>query len=238
MGLEKINEFKKQKGLTNAQLAQMTGLTISTVDKITSGYNTNPKLGTVEAICKAVGCTISDLLGENPNNTAHTILKYSSKEDNIIKKYRELDIHGKDMVDTVIEKEYERCTYIEETEEPKIEIRYSLLSVSAGSGILLGEESTEIREFPDTPEARRADIVIPVTGRSMEPMFYDGDELYVRLQPDIEIGEIGIFVMEDNGYVKEKGEDRLISLNPDYEDIYPNGYDTPRCLGKVIGKVE
>ena len=30
MGLEKLNEFKKKRGLTNFQLSQMTGITIST----------------------------------------------------------------------------------------------------------------------------------------------------------------------------------------------------------------
>ena len=62
MGLEKLNEFKKKKGLTNSQLSQMTGITISTIDKITSGNNTNPKLRTIEALCNALGCTLNDLV--------------------------------------------------------------------------------------------------------------------------------------------------------------------------------
>lgn len=229
---EYVNQRRKELNMSVDELVIKSGIPKGTLSKITAGINTNPTLSTVEALCKALECSLNDIVGN-----VH-IDAFSLSEKNIIKKYRTLDEYGKRAINELLDIEYERCTYIEETEEPKIEIRYSLLSVSAGSGILLGEESTEIREFPDTPEARRADIVIPVTGRSMEPMFYDGDELYVRLQPDIEIGEIGIFVMEDNGYVKEKGEDRLISLNPDYEDIYPNRYDTPRCLGKVIGKVE
>ena len=72
----------------------------------------------------------------------------------------------------------------------------------------------------------------------MEPMFHDGDELYVRLQPAVEIGEIGIFEIGDKGYVKEYAADRLISLNPDYDDIYPDEFSETRCIGKVIGKVE
>lgn len=72
----------------------------------------------------------------------------------------------------------------------------------------------------------------------MEPMFHDCDELYVRLQPSVEIGEIGIYEMGDKGYVKKYASDRLISLNPDYDDIYPDEYHETRCVGKVIGKVE
>lgn len=60
MGFEIINVLKKEKGLTNAQIAKMSGITLSTLDKITSGVNTNPKLDTLQAICKVLGCTLDD----------------------------------------------------------------------------------------------------------------------------------------------------------------------------------
>lgn len=63
MGFEIINTIKKEKGLTNAQIAQMSGITLSTLDKITSGVNTNPKLDTLQAICSVLGCTLNDFVG-------------------------------------------------------------------------------------------------------------------------------------------------------------------------------
>ena len=62
MGLEIINELKKERGLTNAQIAAMSGDTQSTLDKITSGANTNPKLDTLQAICRVLGCTLNDFM--------------------------------------------------------------------------------------------------------------------------------------------------------------------------------
>lgn len=62
MGFEIINTIKKEKGLTNAQIAQMSGITLSTLDKITSGVNTNPKLDTLQAICTVLGCTLNDFV--------------------------------------------------------------------------------------------------------------------------------------------------------------------------------
>lgn len=44
MGFEIINKLKKEQNLTNAQLADLSGVTLSTLDKITSGANKNPKL--------------------------------------------------------------------------------------------------------------------------------------------------------------------------------------------------
>lgn len=103
MGFEIINKLKKEKGLTNAQVAQMAGITLSTLDKITSGINTNPKLGTLQAICSVLGCTLNDF-----SDTPITE-RLSTDERTHIKKYRLLDPYGKEAVDGVLDVEYRRC---------------------------------------------------------------------------------------------------------------------------------
>ncbi len=157
-----------------------------------------------------------------------------------ITKFRSLDSYGKRAVSSVLDVEYERCQSgeAEEGTVRYINIRRSLLPASAGAGAFLEDENIEIRSYPDTSEARQADIVIPVDGKSMEPLYHNGDELYVRLQPAVEIGEIGIFLKGEKGYVKKFGEDRLISINPEFEDIFPDGEEPIICKGKVLGKVE
>lgn len=60
MSFEIINTLKKEKGITNAQLAEKAGITLSTIDKLTSGINTNPTLDTLIAICDVLGCTLND----------------------------------------------------------------------------------------------------------------------------------------------------------------------------------
>ncbi len=61
MGLEKINIYKKQLGLTNEELAHKSGVPKSTIDKITAGVTYDPKLETVKAIVRALGKRLSDL---------------------------------------------------------------------------------------------------------------------------------------------------------------------------------
>ncbi|MFQ9048786.1 helix-turn-helix domain-containing protein, partial [Pseudoruminococcus massiliensis] len=99
MGLEKLNEFKKKKGLTNSQLSQMTGITISTIDKITSGNNTNPKLRTIEALCNALGCTLNDLVCdiESSNEQKAPIIIDKSNDDKqkLLHNYESLNNTGK-----------------------------------------------------------------------------------------------------------------------------------------------
>ena len=82
-------------------------------------------------------------------------------------------------------------------------------------------------------------FILQLSGNSMEPIYFDGDIVLVKQQPAVELGEIGIFDIEDNGYIKKYGGDRLISLNAEYDDIILSDYDEERihCFGKVIGRV-
>lgn len=90
-------------------------------------------------------------------------------------------------------------------------------------------------EIPAIPEYRKADYAIGINGNSMEPVYHDGDTLLVEMTDRVEIGEIGIFLVNGESYVKERGEDELRSLNPKSKNIPLN--EDARCLGRVIGKL-
>lgn len=131
-------------------------------------------------------------------------------------------------------------TKIIEVEMPMIEIRHSYYKVSAGTGYDLNDgDQWDTISIPDTPEAQRADFALTISGDSMEPVYYDGDIVLIKSQPAIDGGEIGIFIIENNGYIKKYGGDRLISLNAAYDDIMFSDYDPEdiRCVGLVIGRV-
>lgn len=233
MGLERINDYKKIKNLTNKDISEITGISISCLDKITSGNNTNPKLETVKLICGALGCKLSDLLDDDNSKEEFTL-----QEINTIKKYRTLDEYGKELVTAVIDIEYNRCTYRPEPNRDElIEISINYAPVSAGLGDELEDyEHWEKVSVPLTPESRKADFILRVDGDSMEPKFSNGDYLLVRKQPAVDIGQIGIFDVDGKGYVKKYGGDKLISLNPKYKDISTT--DDSRCFGLVLGTTE
>ena len=90
----------------------------------------------------------------------------------------------------------------------------------------------------NTAFQKEADYVLTVNGDSMQPMFNDGDKVYVVNQQSVEIGEIGIFIINSEAYIKKLGKDQLISLNEKYKPIPLNADDSIYCCGKVIGKVE
>lgn len=229
---EKIKKRRELLNMSQADLALKIGVTQGAVGNYESGIS-NPKMELLPKLFSALK-TDANYLFDEPKKSDE--LTYHDTQ--IIDKYHKLDTFGKEVVDSVLDLEYKRCTAVKETAKAKtITISRSLLTASAGAGEYLSEGNYEPREFPDTQQARQADVVIPVSGRSMEPMFHDGDELYVRKQPSVEIGEIGIFIKNGEGFVKEAGEGRLISLNPEFDDIYTNG-EPIVCFGKVLGKVE
>ena len=120
-------------------------------------------------------------------------------------------------------------------EENRISMPVYDIGVSAGTGVFLDTPCYEVISVPEDGLSRKANFALWVTGDSMEPRFHDGDLVLVKIQPSVEIGEIGIFVLNGEGYIKKFGGDKLVSLNPVYEPIIVAEDDTLWCKGKVIG---
>ncbi len=62
MGLDKIAEFKKEMGLTNEELSNLSGVPKGTIDKILSGATKDPKLETLKAIAKVLNCSLDEFV--------------------------------------------------------------------------------------------------------------------------------------------------------------------------------
>jgi len=83
----------------------------------------------------------------------------------------------------------------------------------------------------------RADEVFLVSGHSMEPQFGDRDRVLVEYCASLQNGDIGVFYVPGRGgVIKQVAWDRLHSLNPDYDDIFPYE-DGARIVGRVLGRI-
>ena len=112
------------------------------------------------------------------------------------------------------------------------------LPVSAGPGVYLDDETAEEIHIPDNEKTRTADFALRISGNSMEPKYHDGDILLIENTDSVEIGELGIFILDGNGYFKKFGGDCLISLNPEYGDILLKEYAEAVCCGRAVGKLK
>ncbi|MBQ1684407.1 MAG: LexA family transcriptional regulator [Clostridia bacterium] len=111
------------------------------------------------------------------------------------------------------------------------------LPASAGRGVFLdGESYTMIDADDSVPEA--ATFAVRISGDSMAPLFVDGQIVYVHQQPELESGDIGIFLLNGEAYCKKFDQEngvRLISVNPKYAPIVPEAFSDLRIVGRVVG---
>lgn len=126
----------------------------------------------------------------------------------------------------------------EEENEGYMYLDFPDLPVSAGTGVYLHDDYAEQIKVPVNEETIRANYALKVAGDSMEPRFYDGDIVLVETQPSVEIGEVGIFIYEGEAYIKEFGGDRLISINPKYDDIKITDSNSFYCKGRVFSVLD
>lgn len=100
---EKLKQARTDAGLKQSELAKIIGTTNTTISNWEKGVS-KPDLDMLSYICGALQVTVSYFLQPILPDDEVTIPEF-----NMIKKYRGLDDHGKDMVDTVLGKEYDRC---------------------------------------------------------------------------------------------------------------------------------
>lgn len=235
---EFVSKYRKEAGLTIDELAFRSGVPKGTINKIIAGTTKSPTLDTVQSIAEALGKTIGDFI--EPHRVSP--LPYSREEDHLIKKYRLLDIYDKQLVDDVLEAAYNHTTRNISPEDAGVVtyIKCYELPAAAGTGEPLGDTYyTDTIQVETQRLPRNAHICIRVHGNSMEPAYHDGDIVFVqRLDGEsVRQGEIGIFVLNGDGYIKRLGRGALESLNPEYDPIPIHDYDDLRCQGRVLGKI-
>lgn len=60
LSVEKMQEIRKTNGLTYDKLADITGISRSTIEKIFGGFNKNPTLSYLKKIADAFNCSVDD----------------------------------------------------------------------------------------------------------------------------------------------------------------------------------
>lgn len=250
-----IRKLMEDRGMKVSDISKDSGIAYSTVKSILENGTGKASYVNICKICKAVGIT-ADKLEDLVKNNKSKEPELSKEDYEIIRKYKFISTNSPDgasVVDTVLDREYAIAEKLKEQNEhiaklttvpqatvhntPLRLINYYYRLASAGTGqIIFDMPPTKRIEIPNIPEYRKVDYAISVNGNSMEPTFYDGDMLLIEMTEEIDPGEIGIFLVDNESYVKKLGKGELISLNPECDNI-PLTEDS-RCMGRVIDKLE
>ncbi len=234
----RIKELRENKNISRNELADLLGVTVGSISNYENEVS-SPKEPILFKIMEVLHCDANYLFQDaiNMPTMENTV---SVEEHDIVKKYRTLDTYGKDAVDSVLDIEYTRCqvkeesfSYIPDNIRP---IDYYMKNASAGNGQIVFDDTVVERiTIPDIPKYKRVAYAIGVNGNSMEPLYHDGDMLLIEPTVDMEIGEIGIFIVDGEAYVKKLGDKELISLNEDYSNIPLTEYTS--CMGRVVDRL-
>ena len=189
-------------------------------------------------ICNALNIDFYELMKGNISERGYSDIKLTHKELSLIEDYRALDDYGTNAVDTILTIEKDRNVYYDN----KIRYIYKPLiwqSAAAGTGDIIDPYAeSETVKIARTPESEASDFIIILTGDSMEPTYSDHDYLLIHSQPSVCVGDIGLFVYQNDAFVKELGNDGLISHNKDYDLIKIHHPEQFQTIGKVLGKTE
>lgn len=258
--IDRIKQLKSERKMTNEQLSERSGIPLGTLSKVLAGMSDSPKLSTVVAICNALDCSLEYIVSGIPENTNNYTL--SADEIEFVESYRALDEWGRRALQALAREEGARIAAKEEGEKSgdsarilsplpggryasvgrartgKRSISLYELPVSAGVGVYLDEARSESISIPNNDRTAEADYALRISGNSMEPKYHDGDVLLVQECESVEVGELGIFLLDGCGFFKTYGGDRLLSINPAYGPILLKDFESVLCKGRVIGRLK
>jgi len=113
-------------------------------------------------------------------------------------------------------------------------LRLYEIPVSAGFGNYLDNGSYQMIEIDNTIP-KGADYALKIAGDSMAPRFVNGQIIFIKESLELDIGEIGVFGLNNEAYLKKLGEGCLVSLNGSYKPIPILPSDDFVVFGKVVG---
>ena len=230
---ENLRHARTERGLSQEQLAKLIGVKSGSVIYNWESCTSRPDIDKIFKICEVLQISANYLFNTSDDYP-------STEEMSVIKKYRTLDTFGRDAVDSIIKIEYDRvmAAVPKKKKTRMLKINFYSDPASAGTGNFLDETIPDEIWVKETEEAERADYVIGVSGDSMDPTYHDGEKVFVEKCDSVDIGEVGIFVVNGDACIKELGNKCLISHNEKYKPIILTENDSIDCCGRVIGIVE
>ncbi len=178
----------------------------------------------------------------NLNEKALTIvngfLSLSEKERNLF-----VDTFYKIIKDYKVEEEQHEpvstLKIVEDIETDFVPVPLYDINVSAGLGNYLdGSVKPQLVTFKLNSRQCKADHALYVKGDSMQPLIMDNTVIFIKEQPALESGEVGVFIYDGEVYCKRlilEGKKVILrSENKNYDDIVVNKDFEFITVGKVL----
>ena len=235
---QRIHDARVKAGISQAQLAQHLHVTRVTVQNWECG-KTSPVMSLAPELCRQLGISLTELYGMREDASL------SQAETRILQLYRGLKQSGKRIVAKLLlslteEEEKERADEDHLLQGQHRLIAFFETAAAAGTGNLFTDQaSPECMIIRRNLLSEKADAVIRVSGHSMEPVYPDGCQVYIRYADSARPGQDVVCSTNDGAVIKRLGADMtLYSVNPDYPFGEKTEDDAVRIHGVVLGIVQ
>lgn len=142
----RLRDKRKELGITQPALAEKLGVSQSAIGSWETDVN-SPRATLLYDLFDILHCDANYLFQDE---TKQLYKNEASPEEfeNIIKKYRELDAHGKDMVDTVLQKEYDHIIELRDS-APQTEESSEESDNITTIDVLAAHARTDVEQTPE-----------------------------------------------------------------------------------------
>lgn len=207
-----LSKLKSENGLTTEMLSVRSGVPKGTLNKLLNGETRNPTGGTLKKIADALDCPVQ--------------LFYPAPKPAVLRE----PPHSVEYAVNI--KNIEDLMPVSTRQIPM------LGEIAAGVPIYADEQA----ELVSCGSAIRCDFALRVRGDSMiGARIHSGDIVFIRLQDDVDDGEIAAVIVDDEATLKRvyhvKNGLQLLSENPKYPPMVftLKDCDSIRILGKAVG---
>ncbi|HDD0521731.1 TPA: LexA family transcriptional regulator, partial [Staphylococcus aureus] len=189
-----IRKFLNDSNMSQKKLAELINIKPSTLSDYLN-LRSNPSHGVIQRIADVfeVGKSDIDTTYKDDNDITYIYNKLTPpRQENVLNYANEQLEEQNSKGDNVVD--------INSYKQEKTPVNVNGC-VSAGVGERLHGETlfTEMVKGPIPTH----DLALKVNGDSMEPMFKDGEIIFVEKTHNIKNGQIGIFIIEEEAYVKK-----------------------------------
>lgn len=246
---ERLKVVRKELKYSQEKLGSLIGYGNTTINGYESGIN-KPSLDVFIKLCKIFDREPNYFLQDDIIGIAP---KLNPEDQDIINNYKSLTPHDKEIVDYILNMQpeiikpiikYESIVTDEVIYFPLVEQK-----ASAGIGDPTHQWSNEVDKvaFPLNEAPKGTTHAIIVDGFSMEPIFFNGQIVFINAEKDCNDGDFGIFQVttpeKTDVYCKQLKYDdygrrylHSVSNRADDPEFTESEETILQCIGKIITK--
>jgi phage repressor protein C with HTH and peptisase S24 domain len=232
---DRMRVIRKQKQMSADKLARKIGVSRSTVFRYEKGDIEKVPIEIVAKVADALDIKPEQLMGLKPASIADSVHNivirlHPARQEKV---YNYAD-------DQLKQQQNENVLSLDDERQKRQPMLLHIAgTVSAGTGEYLPDDGTgdDVSFSGPVPDY---DYAVRVNGDSMEPMFEDGQIIFVKKCDDCDIhsGQVVIADLNGDAYVKkidiQPDGVRLVSLNPKYRPILVESFDDFAIQGIVM----